>query len=196
MVHSVCSSQHRLSIAPTGTLQETSQAPVPLPYIPSRSTNNLASVWNNSSAHEAYTPLWKTSSTPTPITCPRLLLLTPIKGKSLVLCPTRLHSTYTKPQLGLPWLLAELQRHWTTSWDLPLFSRHWAMVGAFMEPPFWLFLFITHFVSHNRLPTYSGNYRYRDPYNFESPSRDTGLHDPSRNHFLTFALASIFTHSG
>ena len=108
MVRSVRSSRHRLSIAPTGTLQETSQAPVPLPYIPSRSTNNLASVWNNSSAHEAYTPLWKTSSTPTPITCPRLLLLTPIKGKSLVLCPTRLHSAYTSqaptgPPMATSW---------------------------------------------------------------------------------------------
>jgi hypothetical protein len=75
---------------------------------------------------------WAASKTLPPTTC-----LAPLKPHPPVVqwLPTvhirsRQHSATGKTNLGLPWLLAVLERQWTTSWDLVLAGRFWPMAGV------------------------------------------------------------------
>lgn len=61
-------------------------------------------------------------------------------------CLCSRYSAMTKTQLGLAWLLAELQRQEATAWDLALFSRYWTNAGAWVKPPFLDFFFFLAFL--------------------------------------------------
>jgi hypothetical protein len=106
------------------------EAPLCIAKRPNYKAQALCLVLETSGDSMMPSPLWAFQS-PQPMKSQVALPLTTSRDSPPAHSISRQHSATVKPSLGLRWLLAVLERQWTTSWDLASSPRLWDTAGAY-----------------------------------------------------------------
>jgi hypothetical protein len=101
------------------------EAPLCIAQRPNYKAQALRLVLETSGDSTMPSPLWDAFQSPQPMMSQVAPPLMTSRGSPPVHSISRQHSATVKPILGLRWLLAVLERQWTTSWDLALSPRLW-----------------------------------------------------------------------